>query len=139
MNETLIELVWERAHGRCEYCQLPQVFTTCDFEIDHIIAKKHRGRTAASNLALTCFFCNSAKGPNIAGLDPRTQKITPLFHPRRHKWNRHFRWDGPVLVGMTAIGRATIAVLNINEAQAVATRAALIQTGVFGPERFRPD
>jgi len=40
---------------------------------------------------------------------------------------------------MTAIGRATIAVLNINEAQAVATRAALIQTGVFGPERFRPD
>jgi len=133
VNETLIELVWERAHGRCEYCQLPQVFTTCDFEIDHIIAKKHRGRTAASNLALTCFFCNSAKGPNIAGLDPRTQKITPLFHPRRHKWSRHFKWEGPTLVGRTPQGRTTIAVLNINEPEAILLRESLILEDLFPP------
>ena len=38
----------------------------------------------------------------------------PLFNPRRQKWDRHFRWDGPLLVGRTAIGRTTIRVLQIN-------------------------
>jgi hypothetical protein len=56
-----------------------------------------------------------------------------LFHPRRYKWNRHFRWRGPVLVGRTAIGRATIAVLAINDIQNVALRAALIENGEFSP------
>ena len=32
----------------------------------HIIAKKHGGAIESSNLALSCFYCNSAKGPNIA-------------------------------------------------------------------------
>jgi hypothetical protein len=103
------------------------------FEVDHVIARKHGGPTVAGNLALTCFFCNSYKGPNIAGIDPRSRKIVRLFHPRRHKWNRHFRWDGPTLVGRTPEGRATIAVLNINDPESVAIRMALIDAGLFPP------
>ncbi len=38
-----------------------------------------------------------------------------------------------MLVGRTAIGRATITVLNINEAEAVATRGMLMEAGVFPP------
>jgi hypothetical protein len=103
------------------------------FEIDHIIARKHRGSTRAGNLCLACFACNNHKGPNISGLDTQTKKIVPLFNPRRHKWHRHFRWDGPVLVGLTPAGRATVAVLEINLDYRVAFRQGLIAEGVFPP------
>ncbi len=51
MEAALIRLVWQRAHGRCEYCQLAQEFDDRPFEIDHIISRKHHGETAAANLA----------------------------------------------------------------------------------------
>jgi 5-methylcytosine-specific restriction endonuclease McrA len=103
------------------------------FEIDHIIALSHGGPTRASNLALACFLCNSYKGTNVAGIDPETRRVTPLFHPRRHKWQRHFRWHGPELHGRTPIGRATVATLRINLLHRTAHRAALIAEGVFPP------
>jgi hypothetical protein len=133
MERALEELVWERAAGRCEYCRIAQGHDRLPFEIDHIIAKKHGGRTQAGNLCLACFADNNHKGPNIAGLDPRTKKLAPLFNPRRHKWSRHFRWDGPLLVGMTPIGRTTIEVLEINLDYRVAFRQGLIDEGVFPP------
>jgi hypothetical protein len=101
------------------------------FEIDHIISRKHRGQTIASNLASSCFECNSSKGSNIAGRDRVTRKLAPLFHPRRHKWDRHFRWDGPWLVGRTAIGRVTVDVLNINDPLRVDLRRELMNEGEF--------
>ena len=133
MDEELTQLVWRRAEHRCEYCQLHRDFSYLPFEIDHVIARKHGGLTAAGNLALTCFYCNRHKGSNISGIDGRDGTIVRLFHPRRHKWSRHFRWDGPTLVGRTPIGRATVAVLNVNDPEAVATRAALIAAGLFPP------
>ena len=133
MERSLQELVWQRAGQRCEYCQVPQSRDPIPFEIDHIIAENHAGETKASNLCLCGFACNRHKGPNIAGIDPRSAKIVRHFHPRRHKWSRHFRWNGPLLVGRTPIGRTTIAVLNINDAAVVATRAALIEGNLFPP------
>ena len=56
-----------------------------------------------------------------------------LFHPRVHKWSAHFRWDGPMLVGRTDIGRTTVEVLEINLPHRVAMREALIDEGVFPP------
>lgn len=131
MREALIELVWRRANARCEYCQLPQALTRLPCEIDHIIASKHGGATKPGNLALACFACNHHKGSNIAGIDPISGAIVRLFHPRRHSWAHHFRWNGPELVGRTPIGRATIAVLEINLPYRLAFRAALIDEGVF--------
>jgi hypothetical protein len=133
MNQALIALVRRRAQGCCEYCRLPQVHSAIPFQIDHIIAKQHGGRTAEDNLALACFYCNSAKGPNIAGIDPDTGKLAPLFHPRRQSWSRHFRWEGPRLIGRTRSGRVTIAVLAINDPSFVALREALIAGGFFPP------
>jgi hypothetical protein len=57
--------------------------------------------------------------------------IAKLFHPRRHDWSHRFRWDGPVLVGRTAIGRATIAVLQMNDPDALNDRDALLEEGLF--------
>lgn len=131
MDKELEELVWQRAAGRCEYCRFPHPFAELPFEVDHIIARKHRGETAQDNLSLACFYCNSYKGPNIAGMDPETNIVTPIFHPRRDIWDDHFRWNGPELDGLTAIGRTTIDVLRINHPDAVAVRASLIEEGVF--------
>jgi hypothetical protein len=125
--------VRNRANHCCEYCQLPQSFSSTRFQIDHIIAEQHGGGTTASNLALACLADNNHKGPNLGGIDPKTGKRVWLFNPRKQKWSRHFRWQGPVLVGRTAVGRATIAVLAINLPHRVAQRAALITEGVFPP------
>jgi len=57
-----------------------------------------------------------------------------LFNPRRHKWVRHFRWQGGYLLGRTPIGRVTIAVLNMNAPFRVALREGLIEQGIFPPE-----
>jgi 5-methylcytosine-specific restriction endonuclease McrA len=134
MERELEELVWQRAAGCCEYCRVPQEFDRLPFEIDHIIAIKHRGPTRASNLCLACFACNHHKGPNVAGVDPDTNKIVPLFNPRRHKWERHFRWEGPEVIGITPAGRATVSVLEMNLPLRVAFRQGLIEEGVFPPK-----
>jgi hypothetical protein len=56
MDAALARQVWQRAGGCCEYCRMPQEFDDAPFEIDHVIARKHGGPTAAGNLALTCFY-----------------------------------------------------------------------------------
>ncbi|WP_438011552.1 HNH endonuclease signature motif containing protein [Sorangium sp. So ce321] len=131
MDTSLVALVIQRAKAVCEYCQLPQPLSSIPFEIDHIIAQKHGGVTVPENLGFACFYCNSYKGPNIAGIDPASGRIVRLYHPRKDRWSKHSRWDGPLLVGSSAIGRATIAVLAINHPDAVALRASLIEEGVF--------
>jgi hypothetical protein len=73
------------------------------------------------------------KGTNLGGIDPQTGKKVWLFNPRRHKWQRHFCWDGPLLVGRTPIGRVTVEVLRINDIDYVETREVLIAEGMFPP------
>lgn len=131
MAVNLTQHVRDRAAGRCEYCHLPQAGSNIPFEIDHIVSRKHRGRTVAGNLALACWYCNSFKGSDLSGIDPATRTLTRLFNPRLHKWDWHFRYDGPVLIGRTAIGRTTIRVLQINCAPALTLRESLIAEGLF--------
>ncbi len=133
MDEPLIRAVRDRAGRLCEYCRVPEAYYQTPFELDHVIAKQHGGPTVLGNLALSCLHCNGHKGPNIAGLDPLTRKLTRLFNPRRHKWDRHFRLDGPYLVGRTAVGRTTIVVLAMNDPDAVTARQELIEEGVYPP------
>jgi hypothetical protein len=131
MDRNLEQLVWQRANSICEYCHMPQYLTVMRFQIDHIIAEQHGGLTIADNLALSCLLCNACKGPNIASIDQITQSLVPLFNPRRQVWDEHFKWNGPRLIGLTPIGRATIAVLSINLKARVLVRASLIEEGVF--------
>ena len=121
--------VWQRAAGFCEYCRLPQAVYLLPFQIDHVIARQHGGKTQLNNLALACPRCNRNKGPNIAGVDPVNRKIGPLFHPRRDRWSDHFRWHGPRLIGLTEAGRITIRVLGINQPEALRIRRELIAEG----------
>ncbi len=133
MDEKLEREVRRRAKGRCEYCRLPANVHPTPFEIEHIISKQHGGPTALSNLAYSCLHCNRHKGPNVSGFERRGARriLIPLFNPRRHKWERHFRWKGPYLVGRTPIGRVTIEILAINEPLRVAVRESLMEYGLF--------
>ena len=118
-----------RACQRCEYCRLPQVATQTPFHPDHITSVKHGGKTTLSNLAWTCFYCNSYKGPCVAGYDPVSGRLTRLFHPRSDSWGTHFAWKGSAIAGQTAVGRTTIAVLNLNHPDRLRLRSQLIAEG----------
>ena len=131
MQRQLVEVVRRRAGFRCEYCHFPEQFSGLNFQIDHIIAEKHGGPTDDENLALSCMYCNSYKGANLSGIDPVTGEIVRLFHPRRDRWDEHFEWQSEVLVGQTQTGRATIAVLRINEPADLALRRLLIRADAF--------
>jgi hypothetical protein len=131
VSESLAQQVRARAGNRCEYCQVPAHFSSIAFEIDHSVAEQHGGKTVLSNLALACFADNHHKGPNLAGIDPSNRRKIWLFNPRRHTWTWHFRWEGAVIVGRTAIGRATVATLQMNAPLRVAQRAALIAECAF--------
>ncbi|HXV62544.1 MAG TPA: HNH endonuclease signature motif containing protein [Vicinamibacteria bacterium] len=134
MDPALRRLVRDRAGHRCEYCRIHQgqdpFFT---FPVDHIIARQHGGTTDAGNLCLSCYRCNSHKGPNIASLDPETGELVRLFHPRRDDWFEHFLWQGAHLVGRTGIGRATVKLLAVNHPDYVHLRESLMVEGTFPP------
>ena len=106
-------------------------FERAPFQIDHIIARKHGGPTSEDNLALSCFHCNTHKGTNVAGFDNETGELVRLFHPRKDVWSEHFEWAGPVLIGLTPVGRTTIYVLGINDPEYVEVRDSLRKEGVF--------
>ena len=135
MDSATRELVWARARRRCEYCRIHQDNEPFyRLHIDHIIPKQHGGSDLPDNLALACHHDNEHRGTNLSGVDPETGKIVRLFDPRRQRWSRHFRFEGPVIVGRTQCGRATASVLAINAPDRVELRAALISAGEFPPD-----
>jgi hypothetical protein len=132
MKSTVRRLVRRRARNRCEYCHLPQkAAPLARFHIEHVVPRQHGGASDPDNLCLSCARCNLFKGPNLAGIDPDTEKLARLFNPRTQIWKRHFRWSGAKVVGSTNTGRATIAVLKINHPERIEVRARLLKQGWF--------
>ena len=126
MDASLRAFVAKRSEGRCEYCQIPQKFFVELFQVEHIIARQHRGMTVESNLAIACARCNLHKGPNLSGIDPQSQELVRLFNPRIDSWIEHFQLvSSGEIVGTTAIGRATVYVLDMNEARRLELRSAI--------------
>ena len=126
MDAAVRDLVRRRAGDRCEYCRLQQTqlpFST--FHIEHIIPRKHGGSDDPSNLALACDRCNAYKGSNLTGIDPDTGALIPLFNPRVHAWDDHFVLSDVTVGGLTVMGRATVRVLNMNDARRIRLRAML--------------
>jgi len=116
--------VRERAGNRCEFCHLHQEDSPLAvLHIEHIQPKVHGGSDDLDKLALACIDCNLHKGPNLTGIDPETQQVTELFHPRRHRWEDHFQLRGIYLTGRTAIGRTTVRVLQMNSEDQLALRS----------------
>ncbi len=134
MDAQTRELVRQRAGQRCEYCHLPEsAVPYLVFHVDHIVAKQHLDDVSddAQSLAWACSECNYHKGPNLVSIDPRTKQQVGLFNPRRDDWNFHFAVDDGKIVGLTAAGRASARLLNMNAPRLVRLRHELIDQGLF--------
>jgi hypothetical protein len=127
-NETR-EFVRRRANDACEYCGLPQHASVLPHQIDHIIGRQHRGTDDVENLCLCCIRCNLKKGPNIASIDPNTGLVSALYHPRRHAWREHFAVVEATIIGLTAEGRTTVELMDMNNEERVRLRGVLLRRG----------
>jgi hypothetical protein len=131
MDQTVRQLVRERAGHRCEYCRIPQfALPWARFHVEHIRASQHGGTDHLENLALACRNCNLYKGPNLSAVDPITGQIVLLFNPRTDQWNGHFVMsDDFQIMGTTDVGRATASLLNMNHSDRVQLRAEIAELG----------
>lgn len=129
--------VRERAGGHCEYCLSPDDCSSAPFTIEHIVPRVEGGLDTLENLAWACGGCNGSKGTVSSALDPETEVVVSLFHPRLDRWEDHFVWGEPVfvLLGKTAIGRATILRLNLNRAELQSLRRLLALAERHPPSR----
>lgn len=127
VGKALRAQVRARADACCEYCGMPDTATLVAHEPDHVVAVQHGGATTLENLAYTCHQCNRYKGPNLASIDPETGERTFLYNPRTDVWHDHFRWEGASIAALTVIGRATVALLRLNDPRRVAARDVLMR------------
>jgi len=57
--------------------------------------------------------------------------VVPLFDPRQIVWTDHFTMAGAEILGLSAIGRATARLLQMNDHRRLALRSLLIGEGEF--------
>lgn len=128
----LRRLVIVRARECCEYCLIHQDDRPETHPIDHVIALRHGGLTEAENLALACAICNNLKGTDLSAIDPLSKMIVPLFNPRTQAWSDHFEIaDAAEIIGRTATGRATVALLQLNNHERLSYRRNLAEDGRY--------
>ena len=73
MERALEQLVWDRASGRCEYCQMPQEFDELDLPIDMVTHCQPRGPTQSGTYALPVSVeWADIVPPFVRGIDPRS-------------------------------------------------------------------
>lgn len=132
-STALADQVIRRAGERCEYCRMHQALQGAAFHIEHIIPESRGGVTDSMNLALACPTCNLCKSDRTEAIDPETNAVAPMFHPRRDSWTEHFEWDAYEVRGKTAVGRATLAALDFNHRRKVLIRQAEESFGLFPP------
>ena len=130
------QIIQERARGRWEYCQSPVGFSTAPFTVEHIHPKSLGGPTTLENLAFACAGCNGHKATKTRALDPETGAAVPLFHPRRQRWENHFKWseDATLVIGLTPTGRATVEALRLNRPGLVNLRRVMRLAGEHPPQ-----
>jgi len=134
MDSLTKERVRKRAGDCCEYCHLPQAATPfIKFHIEHVIAKQHTPDDEdvdnPERLALACDRCNLLKGPNLSSIDPESGEIVNLFNPRKDDWGEHFVVRASTIVGVSATGRATVRLLNMNDSRRVDLREQWLEEG----------
>ncbi|MEM6321987.1 MAG: HNH endonuclease signature motif containing protein [Bacteroidota bacterium] len=134
-------LVEKRANSYCEYCYATANFSPSYFEFDHVMPSSVGGATTAENLALSCGKCNNRKSNLMEYIDPFTNELVKLFHPRKDLWTDHFTWseDSTIVIGLTPSGRATTLLLQINRPSNVNLRRLLAKEGWHPPNSYPLD
>ena len=127
--------VAEDGRYRCGYCLTTQRIVGRPIVIDHLVPEAQGGLTVRENMWLACRRCSEFKGNRTHALDPLTQETVAFFNPRQQSWSVHFIWDheGIEIIGLTAIGRATVTALRLNNPEIVAARSLWVQAGWHPP------
>jgi HNH endonuclease len=136
ISEVLRQQVILAADYRCEYCKSSSQITGIPLVIDHVFPQSLGGGDGSENLAAACYRCNLLKGAKVDGDDVETGQRALLFNPRIHRWDEHFTWadKGRTMVGLTAIGRVTVAALQLNNDNLVMARSSWISVGWHPPQ-----
>ncbi len=102
-------------------------------EVEHI---DPTGGDLLNNLCLACGNCNRSKAVATNGIDPETGNEIILFNPRTQHWSEHFVWieNGITIIGITAVGRATVHRLKMNRDIMREARARWITAGYHPPK-----
>jgi hypothetical protein len=137
ISAMLRSAVADHFEHRCCYCLTSERIVGAEFTIDHIVPQSLGGASTEENLCLACWRCNLLKRDQITGADPATGIVVRLFNPRSQNWYEHFAWqqDGLVIVGLTAIGRATVKALRLNRATLLDARRLWIDAGWHPPQQ----
>lgn len=122
-----------RAEHRCEYCRAPEAVFNFPLEVEHIVLISREGVDFETNWALACRSCNLRKATHLSGVDPESQAMTRLFHPRDDRWEDHFRVDmqSGIIEGITPVGRATVTRLAMNSEAQIVARCQWMRLGFF--------
>jgi 5-methylcytosine-specific restriction endonuclease McrA len=126
------EAVKRRAQDVCEYCRSQEAYSPDSFSVEHIIPLSKGGKNDLNNLSNSCQGRNNRKYVSTEATDPLTGEIVPLYHPRKNTWDDHFAWneDFTLMIGLTAIGRATVNKLGLNRTGMVNLRRLLQARGL---------
>lgn len=57
--------------------------------------------------------------------------LVPLFNPRKHHWPDHFEIVDGEILPKTAIGEATVKILEFNTIERILERIELMRAGVY--------
>ena len=135
----LQQQVREDAGQRCGYCLSSERITGIPLEIEHILPLSAGGLSTRENLWLACHRCNKFKGNRTEAEDTVTGATMPLFNPRVQTWHDHMQWsaDGTLVLGVTPCGRATVEVLQMNNAYVVEARRFWVFAGWHPPLTWR--
>ena len=92
--------VFLRDQWECQYCG--DEFSTHDLTFDHVIPRKHGGRSEWENIVSACQSCNTFKGshmPKDIGMFPRRKPIQPTNYQLQEQGRKfppnflHESWD----------------------------------------------
>ena len=135
ISKSLRQQVINEAGYRCEYCRTSSRLIGMPLVMDHILPSSLGGNDERENLAACCYRCNEFKGAKIKANDPVTNESISLFNPRLQGWLDHFQWanGGTHIIGITAIGRATVLALRLNNEDVVQARAIWISLSWHPP------
>jgi len=131
VSARLRRLVFQRAHGICEYCLIHEEDACFSFHVDHISSRKQKGSTTSDNLALACLRCNVSKGTDPGVIIGRPPRLVRLYHPRQDRWDEHFRIFAARIHPVSEIGEATVSLLDLNAQDRLLLRCALVKAGRY--------
>lgn len=134
----LRQKVAQQANFRCGYCLTAESIVGYAMDVEHLIPEAAGGLTEESNLWLACSECNGHKTDKTEVINPQSGERTGLFNPRQQVSIEHFEWsaEGDLVIGKTAVGRATLQALQLNRERLVTARRAWVRVGWHPPAQY---